>query len=69
MSTPETIVIANRRKVYEVPEIRDCEGCIYDVSPSRCGASMNMRKRCGNNETIFIDATPLALAEYALNKE
>ena len=69
MSTPEVINIKGHM-VYEVPEIHGCEGCKFDVSPSRCGiSSVGAKRSCQGNYTIYIDATPQALAEYALNKE
>jgi mannose-6-phosphate isomerase-like protein (cupin superfamily) len=68
MSAPEIQTIAGY-KVYEVSEIDQCVGCKFDIGPNKCGYTPQGQKHCVINETIFIEATLEALAEYALTKE
>ena len=64
MNTPEVQTIKGY-KVYEVPEIRTCAGCKFDVTPTECGiVSVGAKRSCHGNDTIFIEATPEAYATY-----
>ena len=71
-------VLRDGQLTWEVPELYpsvgsfiadSCTGCVFDLtlaSPSRAGGCRHSApvKHCYTNRTIYIDASPEALAEY-----
>jgi hypothetical protein len=72
MSLPEP-VMRNGIMTYAVPELYDssCAHCCMRAEKTvGCLWSESLyEKRCADNGVIYIEATPKALAEYALAKE